>query len=73
MKCQRGDVVLAWFPFASGAGGKRRPCVILHDSLVSCNNLATVEQSLINQVIGSLSATYLGQLNKCLKQSLETP
>src|SRR5688572_16632747 len=91
MSVRRGDVVLAWFPFASGTGGKRRPCVVvqndadnqkigntvvaqitsvlsrrgdkshflievatadgkltglLHDSLVSCNNLATIEQTL---------------------------
>jgi mRNA interferase MazF len=114
----RGDVVLAWFPFASGAGGKRRPCVVvqndedngkltntmivqittnlaragdkshflidvatpdgqrtglLHDSLVSCNNLATIEQSLIGRVIGSLSAALVQDLNKCLQASLGMP
>src|SRR5262245_38540118 len=87
MKVKRGEVVLARSPFASGQGGKRRPCVVvqndadnaklantvvaqissnlarqgdqshlfiaaatpegqqaglLHDSLVSCNNLATI-------------------------------
>jgi hypothetical protein len=29
MSIQRGDVVLAWYPFASGKGGKRRPGVIV--------------------------------------------
>jgi mRNA interferase MazF len=27
----RGDVVLAWFPNASGIGGKRRPCVVVQN------------------------------------------
>ena len=31
MSVQRGDIVLAWFPFASGQGGKRRPCVIIQN------------------------------------------
>ncbi len=29
MSVSRGDVVLAWYPFASGAGGKRRPCLVV--------------------------------------------
>lgn len=118
MNLLRGDVVLAWFPFASAAGGKRRPCVVvqndednrklkstivvqittnlsrlvdkshflidaasvegrqtglLHDSLVSCNNIATIEQRLIDKVIGSLSASHIQQLNACLKESLGIP
>jgi mRNA interferase MazF len=116
MKVRRGDVVLARYPFASGQGGKRRPCVIvqndqdnqnlantivaqvtsslirrqdkshffidistsdgqrtglLHDSLVSCNNLATIEQILVNKVIGSLSTPLLQKLDECLKAALE--
>jgi mRNA interferase MazF len=118
MSVRRGEVVLAWFPFASGQGGKRRPCVIvqndednqkiantivaqvtstllrlgdkshflidvsttdgqqtglLHDSLVSCNNLATIEQSLVQRTIGTLSAALLRQLDDCLKAALELP
>jgi mRNA interferase MazF len=116
MSVSRGDVVLAWVPFASGTGGKRRPCVVvqndqdngklantvvalittnlarrgdkshflidvatpdgqqtglLHDSMVSCNNLATIEQSLIQKTIGTLSAALLKQLDDCLKAALE--
>src|SRR5438876_9277037 len=104
MSAKRGDVVLAWYPFASGAGGKRRPCLVvqndtdnqklantvvaqitstvrragdkshllievatpegqqsglLHDSMVSCNNLATIEQTLIAKVIGNLPAALM--------------
>jgi mRNA interferase MazF len=115
---KRGDVVLAWYPFASGAGGKRRPCLIvqndrdnqrltntivaqitsnlqaaseptqllirvstpegqqsglLHDSLVSCNNLATIEQSLIGRVIGSLPDAVMQQIDACLKAALDLP
>ncbi len=118
MTLKRGDVVLAWYPFASGAGGKRRPCVVvqndednrklantivvqitsnlarstdkshflidittaagqqtglLHDSLVSCNNLATIEVALIDRVIGALDSTLIQQLNTCLKAALEIP
>jgi mRNA interferase MazF len=118
MSVRRGDVVLAWYPFASGAGAKRRPCVIvqndadnqrlantiiaqitsnlrragdkshllmqvgtpegrqsglLHDSLVACNNLATIEQKLIDKVIGSVPATLMQRLNDCLKAALDLP
>ena len=118
MTIRRADVVLAWYPFASGKGGKRRPCLVvqndpdnqrlgntviaqitsnlqrtgdkshvlievatpdgqqsglLHDSLVSCNNLATIEQSLIDRVIGSLSAPLMQKVNDCLKAALELP
>jgi mRNA interferase MazF len=113
---QRGDVVLAWFPHASGMGGKRRPCVViqndednrkiantvvvfitstlfrrgdkshvfmdvttpegkltglLHDSLISCNNIATIEQNLVSKIIGSLAPTTLQQMNDCLRAALE--
>lgn len=118
MTVKRGDIVLAWYPFASGAGGKRRPCLVvlhnddnrklantvvvqitsnlsrirdkshflievgtpeglksglLHNSLVSCNNVATIEGSLIDQVIGSLDLAYVQQLNNCLKASFDIP
>lgn len=118
MSVQRGDVVLAWFPFASGSGGKRRPCLVvqndadnhrlantviaqitsnlrrvgdkshllievatpegrqsglLHDSVVSCNNLATIEQSLIAKVIGSLPAVLMQRVNDCLRAALDLP
>jgi mRNA interferase MazF len=112
MNVHRGDVVLAWYPFASGRGGKRRPCVVvlndpdnrkigntivaqitsnlqrlgdkshvlieiaapdgpqtglLHDSLVSCNNLATIEKTLIDRVVGSLSPRQQRLVNDGLK------
>jgi mRNA interferase MazF len=116
MSARRGDVVLAWYPFASGTGAKRRPCLVvqndtdnarltntvvaqitsnlraagqpthllieaatpegrqaglLHDSLVSCNNLATIEQSLIAATIGTLSAATMAKVDACLKAALQ--
>lgn len=95
MKFQRGDIVLAFYPFASGTGGSRRPVLIvqndvynqqiqntivaqimsnlarandaahllidvktidghqtclLHDSVVSCLNLATLREDRLDQV-----------------------
>lgn len=118
MSARRGDVVLAWYPFATGTGGKRRPCLVvqndrdnarltntvvaqitsnlraaaepthlltevstpegqaaglLHDSLISCNNLATIEQALIAQVIGTLPAATMAGVDACLKAALELP
>ena len=118
MRAKRGDVVLAWYPFASGQGAKRRPCVVvqndadngkltntiiaqvtsnlkrvgdkshllieaataegqqaglLHDSVVSCNNLATIEQSLIDKVIGTLTVATMQKVNDCLRAALEIP
>lgn len=116
MTLQRGDVVLAWFPFSSGAGGKRRPCLViqndidntrltntvvvqitsnlraaalpthllveiatvegrqtglLHPSAVSCNNIATIEQSLIDRIIGSFSSSMMDRIDACLKAALQ--
>jgi mRNA interferase MazF len=113
---QRGDVVLAWFPHASGTGGKWRPCVIIQNnednqkiantviafvtsvlarhgdkshvfvdvstpegkqtglrknSLISCNNIATIEQNLISKTIGSLAAPTLNEMNDCLQAALD--
>jgi mRNA interferase MazF len=118
MSVRRGDVGMAWFPFASGRGGKRRPCLIvqndadnqrltntiiaqitsnlrrvgdkshvfielntaegqqsglLHDSVISCNNLATIEQNLIVQVIGSLPPAAMVRVNDALQAALELP
>ncbi len=42
-------------------------------SLVSCNNLFTVEQASILQVIGHLSDVLRRQLDACLKSALDLP
>ncbi len=111
----RGDVVLVFYPFASGAGGKRRPGLVvqndadnsriaativaqittnlarasepshllieasteegrssglLHDSLVSCNNLITIELTWVHKVIGHLSPSAMQKVDDCLKAAL---
>src|SRR5262249_10900765 len=118
MTIKRGDVVLARYPFASGAGGSRRPVVVvqndpdnqrlantiaaqittnlkrasepthvlievstpegqqsglLHDSVVSCINLATIEQNLIDRKIGELSAALMQKVEAALKAALGLP
>jgi mRNA interferase MazF len=42
-------------------------------SLVSCNNLFTIEQDSIIRVIGHLSDVLKQKLNDCLKTALELP
>jgi mRNA interferase MazF len=115
MNLQRGDIVLVWFPFTSGAGGKVRPGLVvqndannqrltntilaaitstthrsreptqllielgtpegkasglLFDSAITCENLATVEQRLIQRKIGSLASSLMVRVDQCLKASL---
>ncbi len=43
---------------------------LLHDSLVSCNNLVTVERTRIHKVIGRLPATTMQKIDLCLKAAL---
>ena len=43
---------------------------LLHDSLVSANNLATVDPSRVNKVIGSLSDAMMRQVDDCLRAAL---
>ena len=42
-------------------------------SLVSCNNLFTIDQSRIQQVLGRLSDALLRDLNDCVKAALDLP
>src|SRR5215510_10166051 len=43
---------------------------ILHDSLVSCNNLATVHEERIHRVIGHLPDAMMSRIDECLKAAL---
>lgn len=115
MTVHRGDVVLLPFPFASGAGSKRRPAVIVQNdrnnarltntivaaitstthrsneptqllvdpatatgktsglkipSVISCENLLTIEQQLIVRRLGYLDSSLMRQVDACLKVSL---
>ena len=114
---RRGDLVLLNFPFASGAGSKVRPALVvqcdvnnrrllntivamvstsfrtsgreptqvlvdpattegkssglLHPSVVKCENLFTVEQTVVIRTIGHLAPALLAQIESALKASLE--
>jgi mRNA-degrading endonuclease toxin of MazEF toxin-antitoxin module len=46
---------------------------LLHDSVVSCTNLATVHEDRVGRVIGHLSASALRRLDDCLKAALGLP
>ena len=115
MKFQRGEIVLEFYPIASGTGGSRRPVLIfqndvynqqiqntivaqitsnlarandaadllidlktfdgqqtglLHDSVVSCLNLATLRDDRLDQVIGHLSDQLMTKADDCLKAAL---
>ena len=43
---------------------------ILHDSVVSCNNLATVHEDRIHRVIGHLPDAIMHRIGECLKAAL---
>jgi mRNA interferase MazF len=44
---------------------------LVKDSVVTCENLATVEQNRVSRVIGSLPDEAMTLINECLKASLE--
>jgi mRNA interferase MazF len=43
---------------------------VLHDSVVSCNNLATVHEDRIDRVIGHLPDPLMRRIDECLKTAL---
>ena len=43
---------------------------LLKDSIVSCENVATVEQTLLTRVIGSLPVGVMSRVDDCLRESL---
>jgi mRNA interferase MazF len=44
---------------------------LIQDSVVSCINLATVEDSVVAKKIGALSAALMQKVNDCLKAALD--
>ncbi len=53
--------------FASPAGQQSG---LAHDSVVTCENLATLEKSLVRRKLGSLPAEGMKEIDLCLKASL---
>jgi len=43
---------------------------LLHDSVITCENLATIEQQRVRHRIGSLPVDTMQQVDKCLQASL---
>ena len=43
---------------------------LLHDSVVSCNNLATVHEDRMHRVIGHLPDEVMHRIDECLKAAL---
>jgi mRNA interferase MazF len=43
---------------------------LLHDSVVSCNNLATVHEDRLHRVIGHLPDVVMHRIDECLKAAL---
>jgi len=118
MTFSRGDIVIAFFPNASGGGSKPRPVLIvqsdnynakmkntvvaavttnlkhasdpasvlievsspdghafelIQDSVVSCVNLATIDEALIARKIGKLPDALMQRVDASLKVALGLP
>ena len=43
------------------------------DSVVQCNHLIKIDQSLIHRAIGQLNAAQMRQIDACLRESLGIP
>ncbi len=50
-----------------------RQAGLLHDSVVSCTNLATVHEDRIERVIGHLPDEVMRRIDRCLKAALGLP
>jgi mRNA-degrading endonuclease toxin of MazEF toxin-antitoxin module len=65
MNLQRGDVLKARFPHASGGRGKKRP-----DCLICCTLLSLMTEFWLKERVGNLSADMLSELDERLKAAL---
>jgi mRNA-degrading endonuclease toxin of MazEF toxin-antitoxin module len=43
---------------------------LLHPSVVTCSNIATIENDDVTALLGSLSAVTMQQIDECLKEAL---
>jgi mRNA interferase MazF len=46
---------------------------LIHTSAVKCEHLATIDQTLIMRVIGTLPSSLMAHIDVCLKASLQLP
>jgi len=65
---RRGDKSHVFIDVSTPEG---RQTGLLHDSLISCNNLATIEQKLVSTTLVDLAPAILQQVNDCLRAALE--
>lgn len=52
------------------ASHEGRQMGLLHDSVISCNNVATVREDRIGRVIGRMPDALLSRLDECLRAAL---
>ena len=54
MPVSRGDVVIAWFPFVKGGGGKSRPALVVQND----NDNARLTNTVLVQISSNLRAAH---------------
>jgi mRNA interferase MazF len=64
----QGDLAHLFIDVATEAGQQSG---LLHDSLVSCINLNTLDQQRVRKVIGRLPDDVMQQINDCLRAALD--
>ena len=57
MSIKRGDVVLAWYPFSSGTGGKRRPCFIVQNDADNARLMNTIIAQITSNLRSAVEPT----------------
>ena len=67
MSFRRGDIVLAFYPFASGSGGSRRPVLVMQIDAYNPRIRNTIV------AIGSLPGIMMAKVSQCLKVALAIP
>ncbi len=55
----RGDVVLAFYPFASGSGGKRRPGLVVQNDADNARMAATILAQITTNLARAGEPTHL--------------
>jgi mRNA-degrading endonuclease toxin of MazEF toxin-antitoxin module len=55
------------------ASTKGQAAGLLHDSVVSCHNLATISENRIDRKIGALLPSVMADIDACLKSALDLP
>jgi len=70
MNVRRGDEAEPTHLRIDAGSNDGRQAGLLHDSVISCNNLATVRGDRIDRIIGHLSDAMTVRLDACLRTAL---